>query len=195
MSNFNYKFHLSLGSSTLSVNLESSARTAALKAPSGSGKSTFVRTILGLQKDSAGKLHRPSVRMGYVPQDSLLIPNMSVEENILLSPFAVHSQLHLLAQELEISHLLNRYPRMLSGGEKQRVAIARALLSSPEILVMDEPFSALDFEKREKVTRLIKNWIEKNNSSLILVTHDDSSSEFLCEEMWTIKDSKLQKGI
>jgi molybdate transport system ATP-binding protein len=195
MNNFNYQFRVSIGHSTLTVSLQSNARTAALKAPSGSGKSTFVRTILGLHKDFEGRLHKPSIRVGYVPQDSLLIPNMSVEENILLSPHADHSQLQFLAKELEISHLLNRYPRMLSGGEKQRVAIARALLASPELLVMDEPFSALDFEKRENVTRLIKAWIEKNNCSLILVTHDESSSEFLCEEMWTIKDSKLQKGI
>jgi molybdate transport system ATP-binding protein len=116
---------------------------------------------------------------------------MNVKNNLLLSPYAQENDLVQICDELAIGHLLQRYPRMLSGGEKQRVSIGRALLSQPQVLVLDEPFAALDYEIRGQIANFIKLWIKKNNADLILVTHDVSSSDFLCEEFWAIKNNKL----
>jgi molybdate transport system ATP-binding protein len=87
--------------------------------------------------------------------------------------------------------LLERLPRLLSGGEKQRVAIGRALLSNPEVLLLDEPFSALDKTMRLKILEYLKIWLTKKNADLILVAHDEDTAVSLCEETWSIHDNIL----
>jgi molybdate transport system ATP-binding protein len=182
---------MNLGSLSVKVHVESNSSSVALQAPSGSGKSTFVRTIAGLHKSAEiTTIEFPRI-IGYVPQDSLLIPHLSVKENLLLSPRSQASKLSEVCEELKILQLLDRKPRMLSGGEKQRVSIGRALLSHPELLILDEPFAALDFEIRDQVSAYLKEWLTKNQVNLLLITHDQVSSQFLCEEFWTIKNQCL----
>ena len=189
---FNYHFELSLGTNSLAVDLESKASRIALQAPSGTGKTSFLRVLAGLNKKITGP--PPSLlKVGYVPQDPLLIPTMTVRENLLLSPQADPQELESLAHELSIEHLLARRPRMLSGGEKQRVSIGRAILSQPKLLLMDEPFSALDRELRHSVIEVMKRYLQNKNIHLILVTHEESSVESLCEEIWTIQEGKTKK--
>lgn len=193
MTKYNFKFSLSLGNSELHVDVTSSSSAVALRAPSGSGKSTFVRAILGLIKDTHKISQKYSKRMGYVPQDSLLIPHLTVRENLLLSPHSDAQEVTAVAQALGLNELLDRFPRYLSGGEKQRVAIGRAILSKPELLILDEPFSALDAEMRSQVSSFIKNWVKEMSCDLLLVTHDESSSVYLCDDFWTIKENVLRK--
>lgn len=191
MSNFHFDFILNLGVRSIEVKINSNAKTVALMAPSGSGKSSFVRSIAGLNKNISGTTFLYPGKIGYVPQDSLLIPTMTVKENLMLSPHADPKDLEMICQRLNITELLNRYPRKLSGGERQRVSIGRALMSKPELLVLDEPFAALNFEIRESITEFIKTWITQHQVKLILITHDKMSSHHLCEEFWTIKENKL----
>jgi len=188
---FNFDFTMHLGSKNVGVKIQSNANTIALKAPSGSGKSSFIRTITGLNKNYTGHYFFPHKKLGYVPQDYLLIPIMTVKENLLLSPHANSNDLSFICDKLQISELMERFPRNLSGGEKQRVSLARALLSKPELLILDEPFTAIDFEMREQISTFIKEWREQNAADLLLVTHDEASSSSLCQEFWTIKNNQL----
>lgn len=178
---YDLDFVMPIGARTLTVKVKSDSSAVSLRAPSGSGKSSFIRNLL--------KRHQSTV--GYVPQDSLLIPTMSVRENLLLSPRSRASELNEIAGALGISDLLHRYPRMLSGGEKQRVSIGRALLSKPELLILDEPFAALDMKLRDSISLYIKKWLVKNSVDLILVTHDETSSNLLCTEFWNIENDCL----
>lgn len=192
---YELNFVMNLGLKSISVNIRSDSARVGLRAPSGSGKSTFIRTIAGLNKNAViTKLECPLI-IGYVPQDSLLIPHLNVRDNLLLSPRSDTSHLPEICEQLKISHLLDRMPRMLSGGEKQRVSIGRALLSKPQLLILDEPFAALDFGIRGQISFFIKNWLIKNKVDLILVTHDQTSSEFLCDEFWTINEQGLYKEV
>lgn len=188
---YHFDFAINLGASVLNIDVKSNASTVALKAPSGSGKTSFIRTIAGLNKKFTPKNFQLYSPIGYVPQDALLIPNLDVRKNLLLSPRADQNQLEKICDELLIGDLLHRYPRMLSGGEKQRVSIGRVLLSKPKLLILDEPFAALDYELRNKIGNYLKLWIADHGVDLILVTHDESSSNLLCEEFWTIKDNRL----
>jgi molybdate transport system ATP-binding protein len=188
---YDFNFIMHLGATSVKVDIKSNASRVGLRAPSGSGKSSFVRTILGLNKKVTGKNIVLPYQIGYVPQDSLLIPNLNVKNNLLLSPHANKDELEQICDELSIGDLWQRYPRMLSGGEKQRVSIGRALLSQPKLLILDEPFAALDFEIRSKVAHFIKLEQEKKGMDLMLVTHDESSSNLLCDEFWTIKNNNM----
>jgi molybdate transport system ATP-binding protein len=193
MNNLKYDldFTMTLGLRTIKVKLQSSSNAVSLQAPSGSGKSSFIRSLLGLHKKIQGKCLVSQKNIGYVPQDSLLIPTMTVTENLFLSPRAKRTHFDEITQALSISHLLERYPRMLSGGEKQRVSIGRALLSEPELLILDEPFAALDFSMRTSLATFLKAWIDKNKIDLILVTHDENSSLLMCQEFWQIQNEEI----
>jgi molybdate transport system ATP-binding protein len=188
---FHFQFIVPVGGLSLKVDVKSHSRYIALKAPSGSGKSSFLRALLGHNKNVTG-MNLPRLNnIGYVPQDSLLIPHLSIRENLLLSPRSNSNELEDVVKNLQIGHLLERFPRLLSGGEKQRVAIGRALLSNPEVLLLDEPFSALDKTMRLKILEYLKNWLAKKNVDLILVAHDEDTALSLCEETWAIHGNLL----
>lgn len=178
-----------LGATQLAVKIRSHSRAVALSAPSGSGKTSFIRAIAGLNKRQPIDLKK---KIGYVPQDALLIPHLNVKNNLLLSPRANPKQLPQMARALFIEDLLHRFPRTLSGGEKQRVSIARALLSMPELLLFDEPFSALDEKMKMQVISFLRFWLKENNADLILVIHEETSAKLLCDEFWKIENSQLK---
>lgn len=191
MSRYDFDFTIFLGPRRVTVKLQSDAAAVSLVAPSGAGKSSFIRSILKLHQKIDGVCRIPHQRVGYVPQEAFLMPHMTVEENLLFSPRAAHSEFAEVCNALAVDHLLDRKPRLLSGGEKQRVAIARALLSTPQLLLLDEPFSALDKAMRSRVSTFLKAWIEERRIDLILVTHDEVSSALLCQETWVIEDDRL----
>lgn len=145
--------------------------------PSGCGKTTLVRFLSGLHK-AAGSFHFQNQSMtnippwernfGYLPQEILLLPHLSVRENIL---FPHHARLDMqVLESLSISHLLERMPRNLSGGEKQRVGLARAISSQPSLLLLDEPFSALDRQTREEVITFLNTL----KVPMVVVSHTES---------------------
>jgi molybdate transport system ATP-binding protein len=161
---------------------------------SGAGKSTFINLINGLKKPDHGSiiLHStplidtqrnifipPEKRnIGTVFQDALLFPHYNVIKNLT---YAIHNSMRQKFDEiinvLNIGHLLDRYSSMLSGGEKQRVAIARALLTNPQLLLMDEPLSALDMPRRKELLNYINKLSNEINIPIIYVTHNISEAK------------------
>lgn len=180
--------------------------------PTGSGKSVLLETIAGFYKQNSGEIFlegknisdlEPEKRgISIVYQDYVLFPNMTVFENIsyglkkkLKDDALINSKVVEIAKMLKISHLLERKPETLSGGEMQRTAIARSLIVEPNILLMDEPFSAVDIETHGILTTLIKNVISNYQTTVIHVTHNFDDVWNLAERVAVMKDGKiLQQG-
>lgn len=162
--------------------------------PSGSGKSSILNFIAGLEdnKNNVGKSYlefqakilenldknikiKPWNRnIGYVFQDHRLFPNMTVRKNIEYGYRRRKSNLdaELVVEKFKIKPLLNQYPEQLSGGEKQRVAMVRALMSRPELLILDEPLAALDYQSRQELLPYIECIHQELTIPLIYVSHD-----------------------
>jgi len=191
----------------LTAQMKSESTAVAIVGPSGSGKSTFLRILAGLEKRACGRVvfrneswqdsdqsiftppwHR---RLGYVPQDSLLIPTLSVFENLSFAG-STPDEVKLMAERLAISALLDRRPRLLSGGEKQRVALGRALLANPALLLLDEPFSALDRDLRKRVSETLITVCRERGLPLVLVSHDESDVLSLAQEAWSFQNGLLK---
>jgi len=203
----NLEVRHSRGHFQLDAKMETSSSAIAMVGPSGSGKSTCLRILAGLEKRAqgrvvfGGKVWQDSARdifippwerrVGYVPQDSLLIPTLSVSENLSFSG-ATPDEVNTIADRLAIGKLLHRRPRMLSGGEKQRVALGRALLAKPKLLLLDEPFSALDRDLRNQVSDVLLTICRERGLPFILVSHDESDVLSLTEEVWSFRDGVLK---
>ena len=157
---------------------------------SGCGKSTLLRIIGGLDNDYSGSatfrgepIRSPSRKRGFIFQDHRLLPWLTVEENIRFSlPKETPNVDQLVRDKLAIVNLTGfekSYPRQLSGGMAQRVAIARALANSPEALLLDEPFGALDAITKIKLQDEIVNIWRREKITMILVTHDIDEAVYL----------------
>lgn len=179
--------------------------------PSGSGKTTVFRILLGLepcpgmkwhfQGVDLAKLKTPDRRLGVVFQTLELFPHMTAEQNILfaararqIDPVKAAKKLAEMSLHLRMEAFLSRSVSLLSGGEKQRVALARAVMSEPRLLLLDEPFSALDESLREDSRRMIKDFIELEKVPTLLVTHDRRDVEILASKVSTIKDGHLSES-
>jgi ABC-type Fe3+/spermidine/putrescine transport system ATPase subunit len=176
---------------------------------SGSGKTSVFRLLIGLEaagpnfkwnfkEHDLAKMKVPQRRLGVVFQTLDLFPHMTAEENILFAARAreipleqAYENLKELSDVLQMKNFLSRQVSVLSGGEKQRVAIARALSGDPRILLLDEPFSALDQDLRHESRTLIKKVIERKKIPTLLVTHDPLDVEFLANKVSTIKHGQL----
>jgi molybdate transport system ATP-binding protein len=168
----------------LAVALALDAETIAVVGPSGAGKSSLLRTIAGLERphrgritlaeevwlDTAGgvRLTPEGRRVGYVPQDYGLFPHLTVAANVR---FAAKRNRPDLLQRLGIAHLAGARPPQLSGGERQRVALARALAREPRVLLLDEPFAALDATTRAQVRDELAEELRELQLPALLVTH------------------------
>lgn len=178
-----------------SVSIPSGAY-AMLMGPTGCGKTTLLEIICGLRQPSAGRVLldgkdvtglEPRERgIGYVPQDLALFPGLRVREQIGFAPrlrgakqAEVDSQVNELAAQFGISHLLDRLPDLLSGGEKQRVALARALAARPSLLLLDEPLSALDEGMRAEAVALLQRVQQELALTVLHVTHSSSEAAAL----------------
>lgn len=160
--------------------------------PSGSGKTTVLNAIAGVIHPDHGSIRlqetcffeagkRPLAiqnrQIGYLFQDFALFPHMKVKQNILygVKQKGITTESDLIQQLLgvmKIGHLLDKYPAQISGGEKQRVALARALATQPRLLLLDEPFSALDQETRAQCHEILLSLHQLWKIPVILVTHD-----------------------
>lgn len=176
----------------LDVAFEGGPGVTALFGPSGSGKTTILNIIAGTLRPDTGSVavsgrvltdiekrifvpcHRR--RVGFVFQDAQLFPHLTVEQNIKFGRWFTSTDnggppLDVVIRELGIGGLLKRRPATLSGGEKQRVALARALLSSPRILLMDEPLSGVDDARRNEIMGLIERVRDEFQIPIVYVTH------------------------
>ena len=155
----------------------------ALLGPSGCGKTTILSLIAGLLEPTSGsiKLHQNSI--GYMLQRDQLFPFRTIKKNILLgleiqhktTPENIEGAYNLL-RKYGLWEYINRYPNELSGGMRQRVALIRTLATNPQLLLLDEPFSALDFQTRLSVCDDVYDIIKKENKTALLVTHDISEA-------------------
>jgi NitT/TauT family transport system ATP-binding protein len=158
--------------------------------PSGCGKSTILSLAAGLLQPSSGKILREKCQFGYMLQKDALFPWRTVEENIFLplevkkvnTPERRKAALEL-AEKYGLKGFLKSKPQELSGGMRQRVALIRTLSFQPEILLLDEPFSALDYQTRLKVCDDVQAIIKGEQKTALLVTHDISEAIALSDKI------------
>lgn len=168
---------------------------AVLMGSTGCGKTTLLEVLCGLRQPQKGRVLidgrdvtalEPRERgIGYVPQDLALFPSLKVFDQIafalMLRGLPAESRVRELASELGISHLLDRQPEALSGGEKQRVAIARALAANPKLLLLDEPLSALDEAMRGEAATMLKRIQQQHQLTVLHVTHSQAEATQLAD--------------
>ena len=182
----------------------------ALLGPSGSGKSTLVSAMLGLKKPDQGHIYLGDKIIdhwtierrgfGYLPQNLALFPHLTVEGNLRYGIRArklegPESEAHLqeLIDTVEIRPLLKRMPETLSGGERQRVALVRALAPRPRLLLLDEPFSALDNTLRRELWSLVHRIRNDFGTTMLLITHDLAEAYFLSPQISIIIDGGIHQ--
>ena len=176
--------------------------------PTGAGKTVLLESIAGLHAIRKGEVLLdgkdvtntvPEERgVSIVYQDYTLFPHLTVRENIIFGLKVRHMPRPKIAEELEwicgifdVRSLLKRLPATLSGGERQRVALARALITKPEILLLDEPLSALDAESREEMHAQLKDTHQKLNITTLHVTHDFEEAMSLADNIVVINQGKI----
>ena len=164
----------------------------ALIGPSGCGKSTLLRMIADLESVDTGSIRFSDTTegtIGYVFQKPILYPHLNVEGNIALGfgqKVAKSQRKVRIAKELELVGLggfSSRKVDSLSGGEAQRISVVRALLNQPTLLLLDEPFSALDIPTRRKIAQDTRNILKSKKMSAIHVTHDPQEAEILADRV------------
>lgn len=169
--------------SNLSFNVEKSEKLSIL-GQSGSGKSTILKLIAGFEELNEGEIFLDGVNISKLPaykrnigflfQDYALFPHLKVIENVTFG-IKDGNKLQIamdILNSLEISELANAYPKTLSGGEQQRVALARCIAQKPKLLLLDEPFCALDANLRSSIRTFVLEYLNKLNIACIMVTHD-----------------------
>jgi len=195
------KIYKKLKSFDLDISFVSDDKLIAIVGKSGSGKTTLLRCIAGFE-ESQGSIKVDNIEwqnlniqkrdFGVVFQNYALFPNMNVYNNL---KFARNNDKKIkeLIELMELKGLEDRYPHELSGGEKQRVALARALMNEPRILLLDEPFSALNYDLKQKLYKEIE--VIKNNfdTQIILISHDISEVYRLADKVIEISDGKIIK--
>lgn len=202
-----------LGTFTLDAGFTSDGGVTALFGKSGSGKTSLIRIIAGLTKpdhgrieldgevlaDSESRRFTPGYkrRFGYVFQEARLFPHFSVQQNLdygrwFAGPSASGIDTARIIDMLGIGALLTRRPDKLSGGEKQRVAIGRALLSSPRLLLMDEPLAALDDARKAEIIPYLERLRDETKIPIVYVSHSVSEVARLADRVIVMADGKVE---
>jgi len=196
----------------LSLRIERSERLV-LFGPSGCGKTTVLRLLAGLDVPEKGDIRidgrvvassgknlvPPEKRdLGMVFQDLALWPHMTVQQNLMFGLNARRVQKHEakvrvrdILRRVGLEHRNNAKPHQLSGGEQQRVALARALVSRPSILLMDEPFSSLDDERKRTIASDLLGLQSQFGFTLVYVTHDQAETDLLASRVCRMRDGRV----
>jgi iron(III) transport system ATP-binding protein len=187
------------------LRVEQGSFTAVLGA-SGSGKTTLLRVIAGFERIESGVIRlgatvfddgRTSLspdrrRIGYVPQDGALFPHLRVAANVAFGlRRADRRQVSELIDTVGLTGLERRYPHQLSGGQQQRVALARALAIEPEVVLLDEPFSALDAAMRASVRREVAEVLRRRGTTTVLVTHDQDEALSMADRVAVLRGGRV----
>lgn len=191
-----------------------SGQMVALLGPSGSGKTTLLRIIAGLEHQNSGQirfqgndvsqLHARDRRVGFVFQHYALFRHMSVFENIAFgltvlprrarpSAAIIRQKVTQLLKMVQLDHLAHRFPAQLSGGQKQRVALARALAVEPQILLLDEPFGALDALVRKELRRWLRQLHEELKFTSVFVTHDQEEAMEVADRVVVMRQGHIEQ--
>lgn len=201
------ELRLRKGALDLDVALRTTEQRVAIVGQSGIGKTTILRVLAGLEPDASGRLHvgdavwrgargRPTPPwergIGWMPQDALLFPHLDVRRNLTFGG-ASSEEARAAAAAVECDHLLERRPRNLSGGERQRVALARALLAAERLLLLDEPFGALDEARRHRILGAVDRWLADRDVPMVLVSHDPRDAAGLRCERWALTGGGLER--
>jgi molybdate transport system ATP-binding protein len=182
-----------------------------LLGPSGAGKTTLLEIIVGLRPLSGGSVRfkgqdlvgvpAEKRRMGYLPQRLALFPHLTVRDNVIYGPRSLHLQpteyqpvVDRLVEATGIGELLDRRPETLSGGERQRVALVRALAARPPLLLLDEPFSALNESLRHELWRLLKTLQAEHGFAVLMITHDLSEGFFMGDHITVLIDGAMRQN-
>ena len=183
-----------------------------LVGPSGCGKTSLLRAVAGLEPVSRGRIlinqrlvsddhgHVPPEdrRVGMVFQDFALFPHLSVQGNVAygLNRLPAARQLERVKEVLALvglSELNDRYPHQLSGGQQQRVALARALAPRPDLLLLDEPFSSLDVELRQRLAHDLRDILKSAGATALMVTHDQAEAFAMGDRVGVMRDGQLHQ--
>ena len=196
---------LKQGQFDLDQRFQSDQSVIGLFGASGSGKTTILHSIAGLVTPQAGwikiknqtwfdqvqkiNLSTQQRRIGLVFQDAQLFPHKNVKQNLLfgfkhIQPQQRQFEVDYIIELLKLEHLIERMPMKLSGGEKQRVALGRALLYSPQLLLLDEPLSALDAAHKAEIIPFFQRVKQELGIPMLYVSHDKSEIEQLTHEIW-----------
>ena len=175
---------------------------------SGSGKTTLLRIIAGLEQPTSGEViinekvvsNKDSVlppekrNLGLVVEDRALFPHLNVEKNVMFGIYKAHGKESLALEYLslfKVEHLGKKFPHEISAGEQQRVAFARALITNPEILMLDEPFGALDKRLKRELHTETKRIFREKELSVLLVTHDEDEAEYFADKIIEFKEGQI----
>lgn len=215
---FRKSMHTGKSRFDLDVQLHSNAKRIVIRGPSGAGKSMTLKAIAGLVQPDSGHIHvgtqtyyegqrhihrAPQARkVGYVFQDYALFPHLNVRQNI---GFGLHqrwfnprksqpdARVDYWLNAFGMRDLASHYPQELSGGQQQRTALARALVTQPDLLLLDEPFAALDPDLRGALREELSRVQRQLNFSMILITHDDEDMRVLGDDNYLMKDGRLHR--
>ena len=186
LKNISHSYHTLEGETKALSNLSLTMKTGefiSIVGPSGCGKSTLLSLVSGLMKPEKGSVELHGKKMGYMLQRDHLLEWRTIYKNIILGLEINHmitpktqEQVHNYLQQYGLSDFAFSKPSELSGGMRQRVALIRTLITEPDLLLLDEPFSALDYQTRLQVADDIGQIIRREKRSAILVTHDLSEA-------------------
>ncbi|ORM63203.1 sulfate/thiosulfate ABC transporter ATP-binding protein CysA [Pantoea rodasii] len=189
-------------------------KMVALLGPSGSGKTTLLRIIAGLEHQNSGhihfhgkdvsRIHARDRQVGFVFQHYALFRHMTVFDNIAFglsvlprrerpSAAEIKQRVTRLLEMVQLAHLANRFPAQLSGGQKQRVALARALAVEPQILLLDEPFGALDAQVRKELRRWLRQLHEELKFTSVFVTHDQEEAMEVADSVVVMSQGNIEQ--
>ena len=178
--------------------------------PSGCGKTTLLKILIGIEKATSGKIYKNGIDittldaskrgMGIVFQNYALFPNMTALENVMYAlnlkiknKIEAKNKSEEMLNMLNMQEHINKYPHELSGGQQQRVAIARTLVLNPDIILFDEPMSALDADNRLYLRKELKNIQKRFKTTMIYITHDQEEAFSLSDRVMVMNNGNIEQ--